>query len=123
MDTNTTNGLSPRYRFLKRLCIALIGGTVLLLGIVMILLPGPGILATFAGLAILASEFLWARRALRKCKDAVERVRRNGGWWRFWRRMKRTAPKPVAAPSDPAKSIGQKTDQRHEARAKEKQLA
>lgn len=120
MNRNSSNGSSPHYRVLKRFCIALIGGTVLLLGIAMMVLPGPGILATFAGLAILASEFLWARRALRKCKDTVEKVRRNGGWWRFWRR---TASKPVGAPHDSTKSISEKAHQRHESRTEEKQLA
>lgn len=115
--------MSPRYRTLRRIFIAIIGGTVLLLGIAMMVLPGPGILATLAGLAILATEFLWARRALHKCKGAMEQVRRNGGWWNFWKRWKRSDPKPVRAPTDADKSAIQKPHQRHETRAKEKQLA
>ena len=52
---------------MKKLFIALIGGTVLLLGLAMLILPGPGVLVIAAGLGILATEFLWARRAWRSC--------------------------------------------------------
>lgn len=48
----------------KRLVIFVFGITVLLLGIVMLVAPGPGLLTVGVGLAILASEFLWARRIL-----------------------------------------------------------
>ena len=49
----------------RRLVIAVAGGTVLLVGIPLIPLPGPGWLVVFLGLAILAQEFPWANRALR----------------------------------------------------------
>jgi len=52
----------------KKFLIALIGGTVLLLGVVMLVLPGPGALVIAAGVAILATEFVWARRVWRKAK-------------------------------------------------------
>jgi hypothetical protein len=61
---------------MKKLFIALIGGTVVLLGVAMLVLPGPGVLVIAGGLAMLATEFIWARRALRNVKDAVARVRR-----------------------------------------------
>jgi uncharacterized protein (TIGR02611 family) len=41
-----------------------LGGVVLVAGIVAIPYPGPGWLIVFAGLAILATEFIWARRLL-----------------------------------------------------------
>lgn len=53
--------LPPRTR---KLVIAVVGGTVLLVGVVMIPYPGPGWLVVFMGLAILSQEFVWARRAL-----------------------------------------------------------
>jgi uncharacterized protein (TIGR02611 family) len=56
-------------KFLRRLCIALVGGTVLLIGIVMIVLPAPAILVIPAGLAILAIEFVWARQLLHKIRQ------------------------------------------------------
>ena len=56
-------------RLLRRIGIALAGGTVLLVGIVMIVLPGPAILVIPAGLAILAVEFVWARKVLHKIRE------------------------------------------------------
>jgi uncharacterized protein (TIGR02611 family) len=56
-------------RLLKRIGIALAGGAVLLVGIVMIVLPGPAILVIPAGLAILAIEFAWARHLLQKMRS------------------------------------------------------
>jgi hypothetical protein len=64
---------------MKKLFRALIGGTVLLVGIAFLVLPGPGLPIVAAGLAILATEFLWARRAMRKAKGAAARVRRKSG--------------------------------------------
>lgn len=76
---------------MKRFFIALIGGTVVLVGIAMLVLPGPAVVVIPMGLAILATEFIWARRALRQTKGLVARARRNGFWSRF--RRKRT-PQP-----------------------------
>ena len=53
---------------IKRVVIAVVGGTVLALGIVCIVLPGPAFLVIPAGLAILAVEFAWARRWLRSAR-------------------------------------------------------
>lgn len=47
---------------LRRLMVATVGFTVLAIGLVMIALPGPAFLVIPIGLAILASEFCWARR-------------------------------------------------------------
>jgi len=42
----------------------LIGGSVLLVaGLAMLVLPGPGVAAIIAGLALLGTQFEWARRA------------------------------------------------------------
>ena len=49
---------------MKRVGTAITGGAVLILGIIAIPYPGPGWLIVFAGLAILATEFEWARRIL-----------------------------------------------------------
>jgi hypothetical protein len=52
----------------RRLVVGLIGGTVLLIGVIMIVLPGPAVLILPVGLAVLATEFVWARRYMRKAK-------------------------------------------------------
>jgi uncharacterized protein (TIGR02611 family) len=44
--------------------VGVVGGLVLIVGIVAIPYPGPGWLIVFAGLAILSTEFHWARRVL-----------------------------------------------------------
>jgi uncharacterized protein (TIGR02611 family) len=49
---------------LYRVGIAVLGGLVLAVGVVLIPYPGPGWLVVFAGLAILATEFRWAKRVL-----------------------------------------------------------
>jgi tellurite resistance protein TerC len=59
----------------KRIIIGVAGGTVLLLGILMIVLPGPAIIVIPAGLAILATEFVWARRLLRRVRTKIEEFR------------------------------------------------
>lgn len=51
-----------------KLVVAVLGGSVVLLGIAMLVLPGPAILVIPLGLAILATEFLWARRWLKRAR-------------------------------------------------------
>lgn len=51
--------------------LIMIGFTVLILGIVLIFLPGPAIIVIPIGLAILAGEVVWARKFLNKVKDKV----------------------------------------------------
>jgi tellurite resistance protein TerC len=64
----------------RRIVIAVIGTSVLLLGIVMMVTPGPALLVIPAGLAILAVEFVWARRWLRKLREMIsQRSAKNPG--------------------------------------------
>lgn len=51
-----------------RIGVAVLGGTITVLGAIFLVTPGPGWLVIFAGLGILASEFAWAERALIKTK-------------------------------------------------------
>ena len=89
---------------IKRIVVMVVGGTVLALGVVLIVLPGPAFLVIPAGLAILAIEFAWARRWLRsarailphRSKDAsspqkkftLQSVRRSAGF--LLRQVRRT---------------------------------
>lgn len=77
---------------MQKFFIGLMGGTVLLIGIALLVLPGPGLPIIAAGLAILATQFLWARRAMRNAKDAVAKARRKMGLAAWLRR------RPVSAP-------------------------
>jgi len=53
---------------MRKILVAIMGGTVLLIGIAMIVLPGPAIVVIPVGLAILATEFAWAKHY----KDKLE---------------------------------------------------
>ena len=69
--------VSYTYKTARRIIVALVGGTVLLVGVAMIVLPGPATLVIPGGLAILALEFAWARRWLRRIKlQARQTIRR-----------------------------------------------
>ncbi len=75
---------------MKRWLVGLIGGTVLLIGALLLVLPGPGLPIILAGLALLATEFLWARRAMRRAKHAVGTLRRKMGVPAWLRRKRLT---------------------------------
>ena len=63
----------------KRLVIIVIGFTILAVGIAMIVLPGPSILVIPVGLAILATEFIWARKLLTLVRERISRLRKGNG--------------------------------------------
>jgi len=58
----------------RRVIVAVIGVTVLAIGVAMILLPGPATVVIPLGLGILAIEFAWAARMLKRLKDQADRV-------------------------------------------------
>jgi tellurite resistance protein TerC len=60
-------------RYARRLVIFIVGMTVLLIGIVMIVLPGPALIVIPIGLAILATEYAWARHWLRVMRNSAEK--------------------------------------------------
>jgi uncharacterized protein (TIGR02611 family) len=53
--------------------VVVIGSTIVLFGLVLLFLPGPGLALVIAGLAVLASEFAWARRLLQKARKDLEK--------------------------------------------------
>lgn len=63
----------------RRLVVIVIGFSILAVGVAMIVLPGPAVLVIPAGLAILASEFIWARKLLVIVKERVERIGKGTG--------------------------------------------
>ncbi len=68
-----------------------VGGTVLLTGVVMLALPGPGFLVMLAGLTILAAEFAWARRWMKRTRDSLSGIKANT-WDRLRRKPGRFEP-------------------------------
>ena len=61
----------------KRLVVTVIGFTILAAGVAMIVLPGPAIVVIPIGLALLATEFIWARKLLVTVKERFERMRKG----------------------------------------------
>lgn len=68
---------SPR---LRKLVIGVIGGTVVLVGVALLVLPGPASIVIPIGLVILASEFAWARSVVRRGRQVVDKAR-SRRWW------------------------------------------
>lgn len=64
--------LNTAYKTARKIVVAVIGGTVVLAGVVMLITPGPAFIVIPAGLAILAVEFAWARRWLKQLRDRAE---------------------------------------------------
>ena len=73
------------WRFLerngKRIAVSIAGGVLVLAGLAMLVLPGPGVVVIIAGLAVLATEYVWAQRAMnfakRKASEAKDKVTRK----------------------------------------------
>jgi phosphoglycerate dehydrogenase-like enzyme len=65
---------------IRKIVVGVIGGTIVLIGIALVFLPGPAVVVIPLGLVILASEFAWARHLLRHGGRAVKKARR--GKWR-----------------------------------------
>lgn len=55
---------NPALALAYRLAVGIVGGLVVVLGLALVPLPGPGWLIVFLGLGILATEFAWAERLL-----------------------------------------------------------
>jgi tellurite resistance protein TerC len=70
------------YKWARRIAVAVVGFSVLLVGIAMLVLPGPAFVVIPVGLGILSLEFAWARHWLQKVKEksqaVVETVKRRG---------------------------------------------
>jgi tellurite resistance protein TerC len=74
--------LDVTYRHARRVVAGVVGGSVVAVGVAMIVLPGPAFVVIPVGLAILGVEFAWARHWLEKVKQhaqtAVDTVKGSG---------------------------------------------
>lgn len=59
----------------KRILRIVFGFTLLAIGVVMIVTPGPGTITILIALGVLAAEFVWARRLLDRLKEQGTRLR------------------------------------------------
>lgn len=76
-----------RLNIAYRTLVGVLGGSLAILGLVLVPLPGPGWLVVFLGLAVLGTEFHWAKRIASWLKRALDRF---WAWWRA-RRARRAA--------------------------------
>ena len=65
-------------KIIKRVIVSVVGATVLLIGVALLVLPGPAFVVIPVGLAILATEYAWARRWLRKARGIATAVLSHG---------------------------------------------
>lgn len=87
-------GRIREYRWLDiiyRAFITLVGALIVVVGIILIPLPGPGWLIVFIGLTVLGSEWHWARRLTQWVKNQLARFWRIWNTWRAERREKKAA--------------------------------
>ncbi len=82
--------LGVSYRSARRIAVFVVGGSVLLIGLLLLVLPGPGLLVIFLGLTVLATEFVWARAWLRRLRVSTRRAGRRARGCRWWRRNRPT---------------------------------
>jgi uncharacterized protein (TIGR02611 family) len=91
-------------RFVWRLGVLVVGLITLIAGIIMIFTPGPAVVFIPAGLAILATEFEWARRILRRVRPlidaAIEKAKRKKEEIEARRSAKKAGSTATAANTD-----------------------
>lgn len=61
----------------RRVIVTIIGILLLSIGVVLLVVPGPGILVTFSGLAVLGSEYDWAQDILSWARHRYHRTRQK----------------------------------------------
>jgi uncharacterized protein (TIGR02611 family) len=92
-------------RLLRRIVVLVLGLALLLVGIVMIVTPGPAFLLIPAALALLATEFDWARNILHRARPLFEKAVDNARHWKERHGAAGTdaqqTASPVAAPPAP----------------------
>lgn len=77
----------PVLRRAYLIAVAILGGAIATLGLLLVPLPGPGWLVVFLGLAILGTEFAWAKRLAAFTKRQLARF---WAWWRARNAERRT---------------------------------
>jgi len=61
--------LDQLHPVIRRSLVALVGTTIVLIGLLLVFLPGPGALVVLLGLAVLGTEFVWAQRLIRRARE------------------------------------------------------
>ena len=74
MATSPVEVLKFLVRSSKRIAVTVVGGALVLAGIAMFVLPGPGILVVALGFAVLGTEYAWAAAALERTKQTATKA-------------------------------------------------
>ncbi|MEJ7845660.1 MAG: PGPGW domain-containing protein [Acidimicrobiales bacterium] len=74
--SSTTRFLRFMVRSSKRVAVLVLGGALVVAGLAMLVLPGPGFLVIIGGLAVLATEFAWAAYLLDNARRQYKRAER-----------------------------------------------
>ena len=74
MATSPVEVLKFLVRSSKRIAVTVVGGALVLAGIAMFVLPGPGILVVALGFAVLGTEYAWAAAALERTKQTAAKA-------------------------------------------------
>jgi tellurite resistance protein TerC len=65
------DSINETYKVAKRIVVTVVGLSILVIGIVMIIAPGPALILIPVGLAILGLEFAWARYWLKRLRQGI----------------------------------------------------
>lgn len=71
----------PHSHLIYRILVGVVGLAIVVLGLILVPFPGPGWVIVFVGLAVWASEFVWAQRLLQRARNTLKA-------WSLWLRTK-----------------------------------
>ena len=69
--------MSVGFKVARRIVVGVIGATLVLIGVALFVLPGPGVVVLAAGLGVLSLEFAWARRWLGRLRRGISETSRH----------------------------------------------
>jgi len=75
---------NPHSHLILRIVVGVVGLIIVVVGLIMVPFPGPGWLVVFLGLAVWATEFVWAQRLLHRGRHTLETwsdLLRPQPWW------------------------------------------
>ena len=80
------------YKAARRIVIGVVGATVVLIGVIMLVTPGPALIVIPVGLAILSLEFTWARHWLKRLRESISNHNSNNRKTRAEAHRERASP-------------------------------
>jgi len=75
---------NPHSHLIFRIIVGVVGLIIVIVGLIMVPFPGPGWLVVFLGLAVWATEFVWAQRLLQRARHTLEtwnELLKTQPWW------------------------------------------